>query len=690
MGNEELLGGMLRKDTPHAPPLRVGLPRLAATALAVFLVAACGGEDAPTPPLARSGIDTTFLDRSTDPCVDFYQFACGGWIDDHPITPDAAVRSRAQEPFYAAVPLLWEIVEADADGAVSADDPHARLIGDYYTSCLTAPSTPAAREQLRTLVAAIDAVETLEDVATQAAAQRALGSGTFFRPFVVIDPADTTRYVLAVDQGGAELDDRSYYLDAEYEPLRAKYRDHIASLSTLVTGSPIDVDAVLHVETALATAMLPRDERRDPESLYHPMSGAALAELAPSFAWATFWEASGYEVPEVVNVLVPDFFVALEELLSTAPIEDLRAYMRWQLIQDRAADLDQAVLDQDFAFWSTFTGQQEAHPREWTCFVATQSTFGLALAQPYVSRYFDEDARLVAEDLAGELKAAFGARIAEASWADAATRGEAAEKLGAVAFKLAYPDQWPDYGGLALTPASYFDNRSTLSAYGLEEMRARIGAPVDRTEWSGSPLAVNAWYSPQLNDVTVTALRLTPPLVPAGAPLATHAGAVGVLLGHELSHGFDDWGRHYDGAGNLRNWWSAEAETSFGERAQCLVDQFDGYEALPGEWVNGELTVGENIADLVGIATAHRALVDGPEVEGGDGFSAEQVFFIAYAQTRCENARPEWTAARLVTDPHAPPKLRVNGPLANLPEFSSAFGCAAGSPMVRATPCRVW
>lgn len=658
---------------------------LVAPSLAATLLAGCG-EDAPP----TSGLDLGALDRSANPCVDLYQFACGGWIRSHPLTPDAVVVNRFQDPFYAAVPALWAIVEADTLGARSADDPYADQIGSHYASCLKAPSDEASRDHLREIVQAIDAVKTLDDLANQAGAQRALGSGTFFRLDIDVDPADPSRYVLSIDQGGIELSDRAYYLDADQAEVRAAYLDHIRALSTLVLGAPIDADAVLRVETALATAAAPEDERRDPESLFHPMTGAELAALSPSFSWTRFWNASGFGVPARVDVVEPQYMAALEKLLASTPIEDLTAYMRWQLLQDRASEVDQPVLNEDFAFWSRFTGQQAPYPRTWSCFTKTLSALGPAIARPYIARYFDDQTRSIAGESTSDLVRAFAGRIKTAPWLDQTTRAEALAKLDAMRFKIGYPDRWPNYDGLNLAGKSYFDQTTALVAFAHEKARTALGEPVDKTEWPLSPLAVNAAYSPRLNDVTLTALWLSPPFVVAGAPLPRNAGSMATVIGHELTHAFDDSGRHYDATGRLRDWWSADADASFAERAQCIVDQFDRYEPLPGEHVDGAMTVGENMADLGGVTAAYHATFDGRTLEGGDGFDATQIFFLAYAQNYCENARPELVSARLLTDPHAPGKFRVNGPLSNLPEFAAAFHCPAGAPMVREAPCRVW
>jgi putative endopeptidase len=650
----------------------------------VLLLAACGTDPEPT-----SGIELKALDRSVDPCDDFYQFACGGWSRAHPLNEDASYDMRFFDPFYDAVPRIHELIQESVDGTRD-DDPHAALIGDYHASCLAAPSDVSSRDRLRALLARLEGLSTLEDLAREAAAQLDVGSGTFFRLGVGQDLDDATRHIAVLDQGGFELPDRGYYLDAEQEPVRSAYREHIRRVSELI-GAPIDADAAIRVETALALASLPAADRRDPRELHHPLSADAVVSMAPAFPWRTFWDAAGFTDLQRIDVVVPAYVTALGALFEQTPIQDLEAYMRWQLLQDRSSGLDQAFIDEDFRFWSTLSGQTAQHPRGWTCFNTTLSTFGHELAQPYLARYADDDAQGDAEALFERLRDTLARRIRAARWLDEPTREQALAKLEQVVAKIGYPEDGMSYDGLVLDRSSFFESEIRLRRFARRRNVAQLGAPVDRDQWYISPLTSNAIYTPTLNDVTLPAILLAPPFLPTEGSDASRLGALGSVLGHELTHGFDDRGRQFDGTGALHDWWTPRVEREFTARAQCLEEQFSAYEPLPGEHVDGKLTLGENIADLGGVRVAYDALLDGSSDEtGGDGFDARQVFFISFAQVFCENVRPELAARWLRTDPHSPGRFRINGSLANHEGFASAFGCSGESPMVRAEACSVW
>jgi predicted metalloendopeptidase len=652
-----------------------------------FLAVVACSEDAET----SSGLDLAALDETTDPCVDFYQYACGGWIASHSLSNDSSVVNRFQEPLNDAVAALSVIVSGDSIGHPQPGDPNSQLIGNFFNSCMSAPQSTDSRTKLAGLIADIDDVKSLADVPRAAALQRRLASGTFFRIAIGIDPGDSTRYAVLLHHGGYELPTAAMYSDPSQAELIDRYHDHITELSRLVLGAPIDADAALRVETALAAASTPDDQRLDPASLYHPMSLEELSALTPSFDWSTYFAELGYGQPELIDVIDLAFIEKLETILTTTPIADLAAYMSWQLVQDHSPECDQPVLDEDFAFASLFTGQVTPDDRGTTCFNATLGYLGMAVAQPYIAGWWNADARAVAQTSSAAIVGAFGKRLAAAAWLDGGTRQTAQLKLGKASFLIGHPTSWPSYADVT-SGSLYFDNVTQVDTQGMDRSQEILSGPVDRNAWQISPLLVNAIYSPSLNQITLTAMILAPPFVVEKAAAARNAGSISTIIGHELTHGFDDEGRHFDENGNLRDWWSAASAAGFETRTQCLVDQFDGYEVLPGQFVNGRQSLGENIADLGGVVTAYHSLFSdgGPGSSGGDGFSAEQIFFLAYAQNYCEIIRPELQQQRLLTDEHSPAKYRVNGPLSNLPEFANAFHCKAGAPMVRANGCQVW
>lgn len=648
----------------------------------------CSSEAAEAP----SGVDLGSLDRSAAPCTDFYQFACGGWITSHPLSQARSRDAAFFTPYETTLPQLLKIVEDDAKGARKADDPYAELIGRHYRSCTTAPTDVTARAALAAQLAKIDAVTDLDGLARQMADQRALGSNTFFHFAVARDPADANRAVVALDQGGGELGPREYYVAPEHEALREDYRVHIRRMSALVGGTPVDPFSTLKVETALSVAALLPAERRDPTLLHHVMTSAEAGALVPTFPLEVFWKQLGIPSPARVDVAVPAYFKALEALFKSTSIEDLKSYMRWQLLQDTSALLDQAFLDEDFRFWKRFDGATSPPSTTSRCFFRTLDSLGDAISLPYVARHFDEAKAVETRRMFDNLRDTFKRRIQESAWLDAPTRDEAERKLLAVLPKIGHPSTKPDYGGLTMDAPTFFENQTRLRQFSVAREKTQLDRPLDRTEWPVSATTLNAFYEPETNSVVFPAILLSKPLLEVGRPSAANYGGLGYVIGHELTHGFDDQGRRLDASGALRDFWSPAVAASFESRAQCVADQFSSLEALPGQKIDGKLTLGENIADLGGVDLAYDALFRGADapVQGGDGFDAKQVFFLAFAQTQCSVERPESAAESLRTDPHSPSRFRVNATLSNLPAFREAFTCPTPSPMSRPQVCKVW
>jgi endothelin-converting enzyme/putative endopeptidase len=664
--------------------------KLAALAIATVMLGACHS-DPPPSAAGSTGIDFTAIDAQVDPCTDFYHFACGGWISAHPLHADGSSIGRGSQAFYDMVPILRGIISDDARDIRLADDPQGAYVGQHYRNCMAAPGDTSAQALLQPHLDEIDAIASLDDLAAVVAHQRQIGSHTFFYMFVTIDPMDATRHLVAADQGGLELPDRSYYLDDDQQPVRDQYREHITRLSGLF-GAPVDADAVLRVEHALAAAERSSDDRRDPTTDYHLMSADALIALAPHFPWQRFLDAGGFPAFSSVDVIEPDFFRALDSLVTTAPLADLKHYLRWQLIDDKSSYLDSAPVDEQFRFHQQeLLGVSQASPRDWTCYLSTLSIFGFPLSRPYVARNFGPDQRAAVRTVIDQLHAALVQRVSAVDWLDDPTRAAALAKLQALVPKVGYPDQWPDLNGLASDAPSYMAENLALAAYNVARSFQSLDQPVDRNLWYMTPIEVNAYYSQEENAIVFPAGILRAPFFLSGASRAGNLGALGAIAGHELTHALDDEGRHYDGAGSLHDWWSPGAAGLFETRAQCLVDAAEHFQALPGMNVDGTLTLGENIADLGGLKLAYDVLTSAHDPEPArHGFDERQQFFLSYAQNWCQNQRDETTAQALRTDPHAPVQYRVNGVVAQVPAFAQAFHCPATAPLVRPQPCDVW
>ena len=528
------------------------------------------------------------------------------------------------------------------------------------------------------------------------------GGGPGFGFGVGPDDRQSTVVIAQFSQGGLGLPDREAYLalDERARTLRAEYLGHVGRMFGLAGDRSLLARAragiVLALETRLARASMTRVERRDPEAVYHRMSLADLVRLAPGFDWRAYCRTVGLS-EESVLVRQPDFFQAFAAAAREVPLAQWRTYLRWHALKDAAQRLGPAFGQEQFAFYgTTLNGIREQAPRWKRVQDAAEGALGEALGRLYVERSFSRRARDRALALVESLKAALGERIRGLDWMTPGTRAAALEKLAALSVKVGYPDRWRDYGGLEITRTGFAENVVRAQVFEFKRRMATLGRPVDRTEWLMTTPTVNAYYNPLMNEIVFPAGILQPPFFDPRGEDAGNYGAIGVVIGHELTHGFDDQGRKYDALGNLRDWWTPEDSRAFAARTGPMVRQFDALEALPGLRLNGSLTLGENIADLGGLRiafAAFRKTLEGrPRPAAIDGFSAEQRFFLAFAQAWHFQARDEAVRLRVQVDPHAPPRFRVNAPLANLPEFAEAFGCGEGTAMNRAEADRpvIW
>ena len=673
------------------------MPRRHASALVFALAIFAIPVHAQTPAL-----DLTARDTTCSPCRDFFQYANGSWVTRTQIPPAFASFGSFQELGELNRTTLYEVLE-DAARATSA--PAGRttsLLRTFYVGCMdSARAERAGVKPLEPTFARIAALKSTDGLAAEIARLHQRGVGVLFGFVATPDFKNSTMTIASAGQGGLGLPDRDYYtkVDPASVKLRTEYIDHIARLLTL-TGTPAaiaqsDAARVLAIETSLARASMNNVQRRDPKAIYHKMKTDELRALAPGFAWDAYFDGMSLGSLPELNVAQPEFFKALDGMLKEVPLADWKVYLRWHAADDAAPLLSSKFSNEDFAFQKVLTGTKEQLPRWKRCVARTDQLLGEALGQEYVKRAFPPAAKERVLELVKNLKLAVGDRIVALDWMGAATKAEAHKKLEAFGTKIGYPDRWRDYSALKLEPGSFLAMVDAGTEFETRRQLARVGKPVDRGEWRMTPPTVNAYYSSSNNDINFPAGILQPPFFNASADDPVNYGGIGAVIGHEMGHGFDDRGRQFDADGNLRDWWTADDAKAYKARSDRVVDQFNGYAEIDTMRVNGKLTLGENIADLGGLAVAYRALqlsLAGKPRNLIDGYTQEQRFFLSWARIWRTMHRPEEARRRLATDSHSPPRWRVNGPLSNLPEFAEAFGCKAGDPMVRSKELqtRIW
>jgi putative endopeptidase len=649
------------------------------------------------------GVDLAAIDRSADPCVDFYQFACGGWMASHPVPADRSSWARFDELQERNDETLHRILDAAAANP-TAD---TRQIGDYYGSCMDEAGIDAKGS--RPLQSSLDAIASLKDLTALPALLAKLhpiGVNAFFRFTSSPDYENADVEMALVFPGGLGLPDRDYYFrdDQRTTDLRREYTAHVGRMSQLL-GAPPDRAAaaaatVMRIETALAKAQLDIVARRDPSKVNHKMTAAELQALTPGFDWRRYFDGIG--APKVVslNVTQPDFMRAVSALLAATPLEDVRIYLTWQLAHANAPVLPTSFVNENFRFYGTaLSGTPQLRPRWKRCVEYTDGDLGEALGKAYVREAFGGTAKADTLKMVDAIERALQSDIGTLTWMTADTKTAALSKLHAVARKIGYPDRWRDYSALRIRRDDALGNSQRANAFEFKRNANKIGKPVDRDEWGMTPPTVNAYYNPTQNNINFPAGILQPPFYYGGGDRATNFGAAGTVVGHELTHGFDDQGRKYDAKGNLHDWWKAEDARNFDDRTACLVDEYSRFTAVDEVKVNGKLTLGENTADNGGLrlalmaylATATAGAAGQPSSDRSvDGFMPEQRLFIGFAQIWCENSRPEAIRLRVQTNPHSPGRFRTNGAVSNMPEFAQAFSCKPDAPMVRANACRVW
>ncbi|HJW95814.1 MAG TPA: M13 family metallopeptidase [Thermoanaerobaculia bacterium] len=679
--------------------------------IAALLLAACATNPPAQPttqPAAQQkplfgehGFDVAQIDRSVEPCDDFYRFAVGKWREAHPLPPQYSRFGRFEELAERNRETLRDILQEDAklNGPLGSNE---QKIGDFWKSCMNEPAieaegwSPIAPELKR-----IDAVSNLTELQNEIARLQSMGYAPVFRVSGQQDYKNSKSVIAFLSQGGLGLPDRDYYLrdDKRFADTRSQYVDHMAKMFQL-TGEDAarateDAKQVLDFETKLARSSMSRIETRSPEATYHITPVAELVSMTPNLDFAQFLKAVGIN-QQSVNVAHPKFFQNVSEMIKTTPLDAWKAYLRWRVVDTAAPTLSKAFVDEDFAFGSVISGQKEIQPRWQRCVRAADSSIGQLLGQEYVKRRFTPEAKAKMNALIDNLVGALRSDIPTLSWMGPETKQAALTKLAAFARRIGYPDQWRDYSALQMTPNSYAQNLINAREFAFQRGIARIGKPDDPNEWGFfTPATVNASYQPSRNDITFPAGILQPPFYDPNADDAYNYGGIGVVIGHEMTHGFDDQGAKFDPNGNLRNWWTEADLKNFESRAECIANEYSEFNVVPGVNIQGKLVLGEAIADLGGATIALAAYehsLAGKQRQTIDGFTPEQRFFLGFAQVWGENIAPQEATRRALSDPHAQGPFRVNGTVSNMPAFQKAFGCNTGTKMVRAEDkrCAIW
>jgi putative endopeptidase len=671
--------------------------------LTLFLPAAISAQDGPIASLPYTpGIDTAFMDRSADPCVDFSKYACGNWLKLNPIPPDQSRWDVYGKLTFENQRYLWGILDEAANPNLQRS-PNRQKIGDYFAACIDeAAIEKAGLAPLRPDLDAIDKLRRVSDLPPLLAKLHlaSMQTSPLFGFGSSQDFADSSRVIAFATASGLGLPDRDYYVktNAKAQETRAKYLEYVARVFTLLgdttAAAKTEAQTVLDIETALARASLTRVELRDPHNLFHKMTAAQLAQLTPSFNWPEYWKAEGMPVFADINVTEPKFFQEVESLLKTRPIADWKVYLRWHLAREESPYLSSDFVRSGFDFYSKYLrGVTEMQPRWKRCVRYVDYNLGEALGQIFVEKTFSPETKARALAMTQQIEKAMEGEIEKLDWMSPETKRQALEKLHAVRNKIGYPDRWRDYTALTVVRGDFLGNRDRAVIFESKRQLAKIGKPVDRGEWEVPPPTVDAYYDPQMNDINFPAGVLQPPLFDPKMDDAPNYGNTGSTIGHELTHGFDDEGRQFDAKGNLRDWWTAQDAAQFEKRAACVVDEYGQFTVVDNIKINSKLTEGEDVADLGGTLLAYiawKAAAQGQNLQPIGGFTPDQRFFIGMAQWACGDERPESKRVTAVTDPHSPLEYRINGVLSNLPEFQQAFSCKAAQPMVRAQACRIW
>lgn len=648
-----------------------------------------------------SGFDTGRMDRSTEACDDFFQYANGTWLKNTQIPASESRWGTFNMLADSNNALLKDVLEKAA-AAKAKKGSDTQMIGDFYATCMDeAAIEKAGTKPIDAYLKAIDSIKTPDDLQRQIAKLHDLGLPAVFGFGAGPDLKATNSVILNAGQGGISLPNRDYYTksDAKSVETRTKFVEYMTDMFKLLGNTPEAAAAkaakVLEMQTRLANASLTPVERRNPDNNYNKITFAGVQELTPNFAWAAYYAERGVPTTSEINVAPAKFFKEMNAMMSDVSIQDWKTYLTWMVVNSAAPSLPKAFADENFAFFGTYlSGQKERQPRWKTCVQNVDGALGEALGMEYAKLAFKPEAKARMNVLIDNLMAAMKERIDKLAWMSPETKAQAQTKLSTFKRKIGYPDKLRGYAGLTIARDSYSANILRANQFQIARNFKDLGKPRDKTRMGMTPPTVNASYSPQNNDITFPAGILQPPFFNFNADDAINYGGIGGVIGHEITHGFDDQGSQFDADGNLKMWWTPEDRKQFDERAACVAKQFDGYEVQPGLFINGKLTLGENIGDFAGLTVSYYAFMKSlegkPRPANIDGFTPEQRFFLGWAQVWAGKYTPEAERQQVAGNPHALPRWRVNGPLSNMPEFAAAFGCKQGAKMIREKVCEIW
>ena len=682
-------------------------------AVTILLLAACASQPQPqrlpqptaasgrSGSISATGFDVANLDRTANACDDFYRFADGGWMKSHPIPPAYPTWGNFSVLLVSNQEKMHTILEEAAKSNAPAGSDEQK-VGAYYASCMNEKAVE--RAGITPLTSDFSQIASLRSVSNLPNTLAHLHSYRIAAVFAFSSTQDykqTEQTVASISQAGLGLPDRDYYTkdDAKSKEIRIRYVQHVARMLQLYGDDPANAQSearnIMDFESKLANSSMTNVELRDPVATYHKLTLDELQALSPSFSWPEYFGAIGLPNVKTVIVAQPQFITEFEQLLKSAPIDTWKSYLRWNLLNAEATTLPPDFEKADFEFYQQYlSGTKEMLPRWKRCTAATDGALGEAVGQVWTKRYFPESAKAQALDMVHNIMRALREDITTLSWMSPETRQQALAKLDAFGLKIGYPDRWRDYSAVTLSNQPYITNSIAANQFEFHRDLNKVDKPTDRNEWLMSPPTVNAYNNPPMNEIVFPAGILQPPFFDPNADAAYNYGGMGAVIGHEIIHGFDDQGRQFDLHGNLADWWTAEDKARFIERAKCVSDQFSSYD-INGQHMTGDLVLGESIADLGGLQIAYAAYQksqEGKPRQTIDGFTPEQRFFLGWAQVWAENQTPENQRLQITTDPHPLSRFRVDGPLSNMPEFATAFGCKTNDAMIRANDkrCNVW